>query len=443
MISRILWWKVASWAALPLFCLVLLIGLVTAVASKQASSCGNPAGGVVPVGLVQPIAPGAPIPVGMEVAGYSGGQLVVAQAYMQAAADHGLSGYAQTLGVAMSMGESGLTNVDHGDKVGPDSAGSAQQRDPWGPRADRLDAYKAATMFFTGGQDIDGPGRDGIEPGLDDTTGWEDNDPANARQASLAIHEVQNNADPYHYEKFWPKAQQVVAALGGALPPNATIAGQNPARQCPPAPAGSVPVGAGGWTNPAPEARFTSGFGTRWGTLHAGVDLAAPIGTPIYAAAGAVDANGNPTGGPATVISSGTASGFGWWIRLDHGNGYVTVYGHMGPNDLLVRVGDQVAGGQQISRINNMGESTGPHVHYELHLNGRKVDPAPFMAAHGVPLSAFLLVPFTAIPGSSRDRTNRPDRPDRRRPVGVRHRHRRGQRGADHRRGHRPAAQGR
>ncbi|ETT27987.1 M23 family metallopeptidase [Rhodococcus aetherivorans] len=118
---------------------------------------------------------------------------------------------------------------------------------------------------------------------------------------------------------------------------------------------------------------FTSSYGARWGTLHAGVDIAGPIGTPILAVA------------DGTVIDSGPASGFGMWVRLRHADGTVTVYGHI--DQSMVTVGQQVMAGDQIATMGNRGQSTGPHLHFEVHLNGiDKIDPLPWLATRGISL---------------------------------------------------------
>jgi murein DD-endopeptidase MepM/ murein hydrolase activator NlpD len=124
---------------------------------------------------------------------------------------------------------------------------------------------------------------------------------------------------------------------------------------------------------PVDGARFTSGYGSRWGTLHAGIDLAAPIGTPEYAAMDGV------------VLEAGPASGFGLAVYIQHKNGDVTVYGHM--EKILVTAGQVVKAGDTISLLGNNGQSTGPHLHFEVHqggINGTKIDPVPWLAARGV-----------------------------------------------------------
>ncbi|MGC7095837.1 MULTISPECIES: M23 family metallopeptidase [unclassified Amycolatopsis] len=123
--------------------------------------------------------------------------------------------------------------------------------------------------------------------------------------------------------------------------------------------------------NPCPEARFTSGFGARWGASHNGIDLAAPIGTPILAAA------------DGTVIEAGSASGFGLWVRIQMDDGTIHVYGHM--NSFSVRSGQKVKAGEQIAEVGNRGQSTGPHLHFEVWTGGgKKIDPSPWLRERGV-----------------------------------------------------------
>ncbi|MFF0531268.1 M23 family metallopeptidase [Nocardia amikacinitolerans] len=136
-----------------------------------------------------------------------------------------------------------------------------------------------------------------------------------------------------------------------------------------PLPPGSILPGVGGFVLPT-RGTFTSGFGSRWGTFHNGIDIAAPIGTPIYAVA-----NG-------TVIDAGPAQGFGLWVRIRHDDGSITVYGHM--YDFFVSVGERVPAGMQIARMGNRGDSTGPHLHFEVIVGGRHVDPRAWLALHGL-----------------------------------------------------------
>jgi murein DD-endopeptidase MepM/ murein hydrolase activator NlpD len=124
---------------------------------------------------------------------------------------------------------------------------------------------------------------------------------------------------------------------------------------------------------PVAGARLTSGFGARWGTLHAGIDLAAPMRTPEMAAMDGV------------VLEAGPASGFGLAVYIQHANGDVTVYGHM--DSILVRAGQVVKAGETIALLGNRGQSTGPHLHFEVHvggINGQKIDPLPWLRERGV-----------------------------------------------------------
>ena len=107
---------------------------------------------------------------------------------------------------------------------------------------------------------------------------------------------------------------------------------------------------------PVDGARLTSGYGGRWGTFHYGIDLAAPMRTPEYAAADGV------------VLRAGAASGFGLAVYILHENGDVTVYGHM--DEILVEPGDYVDAGETIALLGNRGQSTGPHLHFEVHEGG-------------------------------------------------------------------------
>ena len=116
---------------------------------------------------------------------------------------------------------------------------------------------------------------------------------------------------------------------------------------------------------------WTSGFGYRWGVLHAGIDIANSIGTPIYAVADGV------------VTDAGPTAGYGAWVKIRHSDGTVTLYGHV--NTWLVSKGERVMAGDQIATIGNRGNSTGPHCHFSVLLNGTDfVDPVPWLAQRGL-----------------------------------------------------------
>jgi murein DD-endopeptidase MepM/ murein hydrolase activator NlpD len=120
--------------------------------------------------------------------------------------------------------------------------------------------------------------------------------------------------------------------------------------------------------------RFGSSFGTRYHPIlkvvrpHEGIDLTAPRGTPIYATA------------DGTVVQAGyREGGFGKKVLIDHGYGYHTLYGHC--DQVLVKPGQQVTRGEVIARVGSTGLSKSPHLHYEVHVNGRPVDPINYYAS--------------------------------------------------------------
>ena len=123
---------------------------------------------------------------------------------------------------------------------------------------------------------------------------------------------------------------------------------------------------------PVKTAAFTSGYGVRSDpfrgghAMHAGIDLAGPYGTPIYATA------------DGTVERAGwNSGGYGNLIEVDHGRGIETRYGHL--SRILIRAGTQVKRGQLIGYMGSTGRSTGSHLHYEVRIDGKPVNPIPFM----------------------------------------------------------------
>jgi murein DD-endopeptidase MepM/ murein hydrolase activator NlpD len=120
---------------------------------------------------------------------------------------------------------------------------------------------------------------------------------------------------------------------------------------------------------PLPAGRFTSGFGNRFHPIlgytrpHTGVDWAAPMGTPIFAA------------GNGTIISAGWDSGYGRRIEIQHANGYITTYNHLSGFARGAKEGVRVRQGQVIGYLGQTGLATGPHLHYEIMVNGHFVDP--------------------------------------------------------------------
>lgn len=110
---------------------------------------------------------------------------------------------------------------------------------------------------------------------------------------------------------------------------------------------------------------ITSPFGPRWGTIHPGIDIGVPEGTPIHAAAA------------GTVIYCGWEEGYGNFVVIDHHNGLATAYGHQ--SRIAVSCGENVAQGQVIGYSGCTGYCTGPHLHFEVRVNGTPVDPIPYL----------------------------------------------------------------
>lgn len=113
--------------------------------------------------------------------------------------------------------------------------------------------------------------------------------------------------------------------------------------------------------------RYTSGFGMRWGRMHKGTDFAAPHGTPIYATADGV------------VIHAGWQSGYGRMVKIQHEFGIETRYAHN--SKLFVKKGERVSRGQKIAAMGNTGRSTGTHLHYEVRVGGKAVNPMTYIKA--------------------------------------------------------------
>ncbi|WP_396290090.1 peptidoglycan DD-metalloendopeptidase family protein [Curtobacterium sp. KT1] len=141
---------------------------------------------------------------------------------------------------------------------------------------------------------------------------------------------------------------------------------------------GSAGSGGGqGWVRPA-SGYVISPYGYRvhpiYGTVikHDGTDLASGCSTPIVAASA------------GTVDYVGWYGGYGNYVRINHGNGVQTAYGHIVNGGFRVSTGQQVSAGQLIALVGSTGQSTGCHSHIEVHINGATTDPVPFMSARGV-----------------------------------------------------------
>jgi murein DD-endopeptidase MepM/ murein hydrolase activator NlpD len=313
--------------------------------------------------------------------GFTAEQLQNAAVILQVGAERGVPAKAQAIAVMTAIGESGMRNLTYGDdRFGvrnPDgsltsSIGMFQEQKWFGTVEERLDPVASSGRFYDR---------------LLAVQGWQ------AMEPTIAAHKAQRNADPYHYAKFWDRALQVMQLVSGAQEQDlealsASIQGASPAAPCLNGSISQAAVSAGGWANPAVGYK-ASGFGPRntgiagASRFHQGQDIAAACGTPIHAAAAG-----------RVVISGGTGWGTGNTIRIEHGLGLDTTYGHLLTGTNLVAVGDVVVAGQQIasmggdSRIDpaGAGTSSGCHLHYEVRMNAQAVDPEPFMAQQGVTL---------------------------------------------------------
>jgi murein DD-endopeptidase MepM/ murein hydrolase activator NlpD len=125
------------------------------------------------------------------------------------------------------------------------------------------------------------------------------------------------------------------------------------------------------WVRPLANAPRTSGYGLRWGRLHAGIDYGAPVGTPLRSM------------GTGTVVAAGPMGGYGVYIDIEYTDGTVSRYGHL--SSISASVGQQVAPGDLVGHTGNTGRSTGPHLHLEIRPGGGgPIDPAGWLAERGI-----------------------------------------------------------
>lgn len=180
-----------------------------------------------------------------------------------------------------------------------------------------------------------------------------------------AAHRLKESAlaDARHTREEYLAEVEALAAESAALA--ATIrAAQSGAGSTSPGSTGTGAPSAAGLIWPV-NGVVVSGFGMRWGRMHEGIDIAASTGTPIRAAAS------------GAVIWSGWRGGYGNCVVIDHGNGLATLYAHA--SALLVGVGQQVSQGQTVALVGSTGNSSGPHLHFEVRVNGVAVDPLLYL----------------------------------------------------------------
>jgi murein DD-endopeptidase MepM/ murein hydrolase activator NlpD len=268
--------------------------------------------------------------------------------------------------VATALQESGLNNLgDLGAHNDHDSLGLFQQRPSqgWGTVTQLMDPQYAAEKFY---------GR------LVKVAGWD------RMPLTYAAQSVQRSAYPDAYAKHEPLASTIVnnlangaaRAVGSQLDLRCVFPGE---------------VSASGWTVPV-RALVVSGFRTAERPNHYGVDLGVPKGTEVHAASAGVvvTAMCNASTGNCDVDGSPEVTGCGWYVDILHANSVITRYCHMVSRP-AVTVGESVTAGQRIGFSGSSGNSSGPHLHFEVHANGDSgnsgaVNPIDFMQQAGAPL---------------------------------------------------------
>lgn len=327
----------------PVVFIAALFGFLLLLANSDSASaaCGTGAA----AGTVDATAAGQHAPIN----GYSGAQLTNAANIMNAAESLGLNQAGQILGVMAAMGESSLNNIDYGDNaINPngtvaDSIGLFQQQSSWGTTAQRMDPTQSATLFFNRLQTV---------------KNWQSLEP------TLAIHQVQGNADPYHYATYQSAATAVVQGLSGQPATTASSA----APSATPAAASTGGCGDGSTVLPltAPFDR-TSTFGPRIQPIagasswHPGYDLQTRM------SGSSSGASGYSCGSPIYAAQAGTVTvASGYTISVKSAEGYTISYLHMYPADMKVKPGDSVTSGEQLAVTGTNGPSTGCHLHLQI-----------------------------------------------------------------------------
>ncbi|AGL21391.1 M23 family metallopeptidase [Actinoplanes sp. N902-109] len=321
-----------------------------------------------------PVDPNAKLP---RLQDYGPTQMKNAAIIINTGAELKLPPRAWVIAVATAMQESRLTNLGNlGSRNDHDSLGLFQQRPSsgWGSPAQVTDPKYAATKFYNK---------------LKTIKGWQN------MSLTRAAQRVQISAYPDAYAKHELVATQIVNALADGA---ANAVGDSTAMVC----ASAAEVTASGWTNPlavsGPDVHkwnVGSGFRTADRPTHQGVDLIVEKRTPVRSVASGVvsrvkcdetftgkkdcDRDGYPGKG-----------GCGWMLEIQHAGNIMTRYCHLVQRPDL-RVGQKVTAGQAVALSGSSGNSSGPHLHFEVHLNNDRssagaVDPVQFMAQRGSPL---------------------------------------------------------
>jgi murein DD-endopeptidase MepM/ murein hydrolase activator NlpD len=312
--------------------------------------------------------PGGKLP---KLRSYGAAQMRNAATIIKVGSDLKLPPRAWVIAVATAMQESRLSNLGNlGARNDHDSLGLFQQRPSsgWGAPKQILDPVYAATKFYAKLQTIHD---------------WQH------LSLTEAAQKVQVSAYPDAYAKHETLATEIVNLLAHGA---ARAVGDSVDMVCLSA-AGQI--AASGWTIPAVGASVGSGFRTASRPTHQGIDLIVKRFTAIHAAASGVvsvvkcdqDHSGRQT---CDVDGYPGKGGCGWMVEIVHAGGVMTRYCHMVEHP-AVRVGQRVVAGQQIGRVGTSGNSSGPHLHFEVHPNNDRrsvgaINPVPFMAEEGAPL---------------------------------------------------------
>ncbi len=360
--ARLIWGIVAGAATLVLVvtgALVILVGgLASTEQSNQDQAQSGCVGGTnaVPAGN---LGPDGEVPEG-SIAGFDTEQIQNARTIVAVGKQSGVPAYGWVIALATAMQESALRNLDYGDR---DSVGLFQQRpvSGWGTVADIMNPVKSAQAFY-------GVAAHTGNTGLLDIPGWR------KMQVTAAAQAVQRSAFPLAYAQHEDEARALVAALADGVSA-ADLKATATDVSCTIGMAGistSVvrPIQAG----LAVDQGNYGSSGSNWANMHTGNDYSAPCGTPVQAAHGGT-----------IVIESGGGWGWSgrWLVKVQTAPGNLTTwYGHM--RALSVREGQVVKAGQVIGQVGSEGNSTGCHLHFEVHPHGGgylqdQVDPAAWL----------------------------------------------------------------
>ncbi|MER6970231.1 peptidoglycan DD-metalloendopeptidase family protein [Nocardioides sp. NPDC000445] len=360
--ARLIWGIVAAAATLVLVVTGALVILIGGLASTEQSTQDQAESGCVggtnaiPAGN---LGPDGEIPEG-SIAGFDTEQIQNARTIVAVGKQSGVPAYGWVIALATAMQESTLRNLNYGDR---DSQGLFQQRpvSGWGSVADITNPVKSAQAFY-------GVAAHTGNTGLLDIPGWR------KMQVTAAAQAVQRSAFPLAYAQHEDEARALVAALAdGVSAADLTATATDVA--CTIGMAGistSVvrPIQAG----LAVDNDNYGNSGSNWANMHTGNDYSSPCGTPVQAAHGGT-----------IVIESGGSWGWSgrWLVKVQTAPGNLTTwYGHM--QSLSVAAGQTVKAGQVIGQVGSEGNSTGCHLHFEVHPHGGgylqdQVDPAAWL----------------------------------------------------------------